>query len=123
MSKIIANNTRIRDSIAASSAASGGAAAGDDSDDEDTRMQKVAAKASQTLQAWIDLQQQVNCYYDSSKDPGGTSANAPPGIRQLLERKEGIFRKHMMGKRVNYCCRCAASERAKRAESGGRTVR
>ena len=34
---------------------------------------------------------------------------APSGIRQILERKEGLFRKHMMGKRVNYCCRSVIS--------------
>ncbi|XP_032004415.1 DNA-directed RNA polymerase I subunit RPA1-like isoform X1 [Hylobates moloch] len=28
-----------------------------------------------------------------------------PGIRQILEKKEGLFRKHMMGKRVDYAAR------------------
>jgi len=32
-------------------------------------------------------------------------SNRVPGIRQVLEKKEGLFRKHMMGKRVNYACR------------------
>ncbi len=27
------------------------------------------------------------------------------GITQVLEKKEGMFRKHMMGKRVNYAAR------------------
>ena len=42
------------------------------------------------MTAWIDLQNSVNCYIDSDKDPNplGT-ADAPSGIRQLLERKEG----------------------------------
>jgi DNA-directed RNA polymerase I subunit RPA1 len=57
---------------------------------------------------WIDLQTALNCYMDSSKDPQ-INPNAPPGIKQLLERKEGMFRKHMMGKRVNYCCRSVIS--------------
>mmetsp|Transcript_27715 Transcript_27715/g.66796 ORF Transcript_27715/g.66796 Transcript_27715/m.66796 type:complete len:1765 (-) Transcript_27715:143-5437(-) len=58
--------------------------------------------------AWIELQTQINCFMDSSKDP---SANVNPtmGIRQILERKEGIFRKHMMGKRVNFACRSVIS--------------
>lgn len=58
--------------------------------------------------AWIELQTQINCFMDSSKDP---SANMNPtmGIRQILERKEGIFRKHMMGKRVNFACRSVIS--------------
>lgn len=27
----------------------------------------------------------------------------------MLEKKEGLFRKHMMGKRVNYACRSVIS--------------
>jgi len=47
---------------------------------------------------------------DSDKDPNPLGNNsAPSGIRQILERKEGLFRKHMMGKRVNYCCRSVIS--------------
>eukprot|EP00980_Cylindrotheca_fusiformis_P031405 scaffold26312_cov137-Cylindrotheca_fusiformis.AAC.5 len=57
---------------------------------------------------WIDLQTNLNCFMDSAKDPS-LNQNAAPGIRQLLERKEGMFRKHMMGKRVNYCCRSVIS--------------
>lgn len=57
---------------------------------------------------WIDLQTHLNCFMDSSKDPS-LNQNQTPGIRQLLERKEGIFRKHMMGKRVNYACRSVIS--------------
>jgi hypothetical protein len=30
-------------------------------------------------------------------------------VRQLLEKKEGLFRKHMMGKRVNYAARSVIS--------------
>lgn len=36
---------------------------------------------------------------------GGKMALAIPGIRQGLEKKEGLFRMHMMGKRVNFACR------------------
>lgn len=65
---------------------------------------------SQLVSVWIDLQNAVNCYMDSAKDPNPLgSQGAPSGIRQLLERKEGLFRKHMMGKRVNYCCRSVIS--------------
>ena len=61
-------------------------------------------------QTWIELQTAVNCYMDSSKDPKKTaSMNVASGIRQILERKEGLFRKHMMGKRVNYACRSVIS--------------
>ena len=59
---------------------------------------------------WIQLQTLVNCFMDNSKDPSaGAATDKQPGIRQLLERKEGIFRKHMMGKRVNYACRSVIS--------------
>lgn len=32
-----------------------------------------------------------------------------PRVEQVLEKKEGLFRKHMMGKRVNYACRSVIS--------------
>lgn len=65
---------------------------------------------SRLISTLIDLQNSVNCYIDSSKDPNILSSNAgPSGIRQILEKKEGLFRGHMMGKRVNYCCRSVIS--------------
>jgi DNA-directed RNA polymerase I subunit RPA1 len=65
---------------------------------------------SKIVSTWIDLQNGVNCYIDSAKDPNPLgSSSAPPGIRQLMERKEGLFRKNMMGKRVNFCCRSVLS--------------
>jgi DNA-directed RNA polymerase I subunit RPA1 len=36
-------------------------------------------------------------------------ANQVAGIRQTLEKKEGLFRMHMMGKRVNYAARSVIS--------------
>ncbi|KAL1914900.1 uncharacterized protein VTP21DRAFT_7816 [Calcarisporiella thermophila] len=62
------------------------------------------------IDAFIRLQQEVNGYIDSSKNtttPRGR--NPPTGIRQVLEKKEGLFRKHMMGKRVNYAARSVIS--------------
>lgn len=32
-------------------------------------------------------------------------AQLPPLIFQILEKKDGLFRKHMMGKRVDYAAR------------------
>lgn len=62
------------------------------------------------VEAWIKLQESVNYLIDSSKAPLGKGGKlAPPGVRQLLEKKEGLFRKHMMGKRVNYACRSVIS--------------
>lgn len=59
---------------------------------------------------WIKLQDAVNCYMDSSKDPNPLAAGrSTGGIRQVLEKKEGMFRMNMMGKRVNFCCRSVIS--------------
>ena len=48
----------------------------------------------------IELQEAVNGLM--SNEPGGKD---PVGIKQLLEKKQGLFRKHMMGKRVNFAAR------------------
>ena len=64
---------------------------------------------SKVVSHWIELQQAINCYMDSSKDSNVLAQQGPAGIRQILERKEGLFRRHMMGKRVNFCCRSVIS--------------
>ncbi|KAM4048816.1 DNA-directed RNA polymerase I subunit RPA1 [Anomaloglossus baeobatrachus] len=53
--------------------------------------------------SWVRLQSHVNIVFDSEMDRLMTDKF--PGIRQLLEKKEGLFRKHMMGKRVDYAAR------------------
>ncbi|CDK29787.1 unnamed protein product [Kuraishia capsulata CBS 1993] len=60
------------------------------------------------MNAFVVLQDNVNSFIDSSKDASGTKV-PPPGIKQVLEKKEGLFRKHMMGKRVNYAARSVIS--------------
>ncbi|KAM6924020.1 DNA-directed RNA polymerase I subunit RPA1 [Xenentodon cancila] len=52
---------------------------------------------------WIGLQSHVNIVFDSDMDKLMTEKY--PGIRQILEKKDGLFRKHMMGKRVDYAAR------------------
>ncbi|XP_024414252.2 DNA-directed RNA polymerase I subunit RPA1 [Desmodus rotundus] len=52
---------------------------------------------------WIRLQSHVNIVFDSEMDK--LMVEKYPGIRQILEKKEGLFRKHMMGKRVDYAAR------------------
>jgi hypothetical protein len=50
----------------------------------------AGAGLSALVSAWIDLQNSVNCFIDSDKDPNPLGTNgAPSGIRQILERKEG----------------------------------
>ncbi|XP_028403627.1 DNA-directed RNA polymerase I subunit RPA1-like isoform X2 [Dendronephthya gigantea] len=56
---------------------------------------------------WVRLQNDVNCFIDSDLDK--LSTNQANGIKQLLEKKEGLFRKHMMGKRVNFAARSVIS--------------
>ncbi|NXC74322.1 RPA1 polymerase, partial [Anhinga anhinga] len=59
--------------------------------------------ADKLYNAWIRLQSHVNVVFDSDMDKLMTEKY--PGIRQLLEKKEGLFRKHMMGKRVDFAAR------------------
>lgn len=58
------------------------------------------------MNAFVTIQNDVNAFIDSTKNqnaPAGKVVN--PGVKQALEKKEGLFRKHMMGKRVNYAAR------------------
>lgn len=78
--------------------------------DQKSLLEKKSEFLKRTLEAWVKLQETVNFLIDSSKAPNGTNGKAPPpGVRQLLEKKEGLFRKHMMGKRVNYAARSVIS--------------
>ncbi|PKS09666.1 hypothetical protein jhhlp_004286 [Lomentospora prolificans] len=62
-------------------------------------------------QAWTELQDSVNCLIDKTKSPvqGMAAQRVEDGIKQKLEKKEGLFRKNMMGKRVNYAARSVIS--------------
>ncbi|KAG9323204.1 hypothetical protein KVV02_002993 [Mortierella alpina] len=79
--------------------------------DEALLKDKRASAFKYLIDAWIQLQHDVNSLIDSTKNPtimrGGKLPSA--GIRQGLEKKEGLFRKHMMGKRVNYAARSVIS--------------
>ncbi|XP_039975895.1 DNA-directed RNA polymerase I subunit RPA1 [Xiphias gladius] len=75
---------------------------------EQTDQSFLAGIPGQTLtdklyNIWIRLQTHVNIVFDSDMDKMMTEKY--PGIRQILEKKEGLFRKHMMGKRVDYAAR------------------
>ena len=62
------------------------------------------------VEGWIQLQEQVNYFFDSSRNTNVGMGQIPPaGIKQILEKKEGLFRKHMMGKRVNFAARSVIS--------------
>ena len=64
--------------------------------------------STEVIKSWIDLQDSINTYLDSSL-AGRAENRERPGLRQLLERKDGIFRMKMMGKRVNYAARSVIS--------------
>ncbi|KAL9041913.1 MAG: hypothetical protein Q9180_000966 [Flavoplaca navasiana] len=61
--------------------------------------------------AWVRLQESVNSLIDRDKNPiqGLAGRASEEGIKQILEKKEGIFRKNMMGKRVNFAARSVIS--------------
>eukprot|EP00941_MAST-03F_sp_MAST-3F-sp1_P002846 g2846.t1 len=64
----------------------------------------------ESVDVMLAMQEAVNCFMDSSKarQTAGNS-DVQNGVRQLLEKKEGLFRKNMMGKRVNYAARSVIS--------------
>lgn len=65
---------------------------------------------SRLMNAFVTIQNDVNAFIDSTKAQGSASSKIPvPGVKQALEKKEGLFRKHMMGKRVNYAARSVIS--------------
>ncbi|EIW82067.1 beta and beta-prime subunits of DNA dependent RNA-polymerase [Coniophora puteana RWD-64-598 SS2] len=59
----------------------------------------------------VQMQIDVNSFIDSNKNPAPVRQGKlpPAGVKQGLEKKEGLFRKHMMGKRVNYAARSVIS--------------
>lgn len=85
------------------------------SEDEQIAAEKAHAKLrlqtyESLLGTMIQLQADVNSFMDSTKNPkSGPSASVPTGVKQLMEKKEGLFRKNMMGKRVNFAARSVIS--------------
>lgn len=53
------------------------------------------------------MQTAVNCVADNTPDM--TKKILGNGIKQLVEKKQGLFRKNMMGKRVNFAARSVIS--------------
>lgn len=63
------------------------------------------------LQATVQLQDAVNSLIDRDRNPvqGAAAKQNEDGIKQRLEKKDGLFRKNMMGKRVNFAARSVIS--------------
>lgn len=77
---------------------------------ENTTNQLLASILSRSVAAegderyWPDLQAAVFFYFD------GSHATPPSvGLKQVIEKKEGLFRRNIMGKRVNYAARSVIS--------------
>ncbi|KAI0900380.1 beta and beta-prime subunits of DNA dependent RNA-polymerase [Annulohypoxylon nitens] len=66
---------------------------------------------SEMHEACVQLQDSVNSLIDKDRNPirGAAGKRNEDGIKQKLEKKEGLFRKNMMGKRVNYAARSVIS--------------
>ncbi|EER26659.1 DNA-directed RNA polymerase II largest subunit, putative [Coccidioides posadasii C735 delta SOWgp] len=63
------------------------------------------------LHAIVQLQDAVNSLIDRDRNPaqGAAGIQNEDGIKQRLEKKDGLFRKNMMGKRVNFAARSVIS--------------
>ncbi|KAG9496969.1 hypothetical protein J7337_011758 [Fusarium musae] len=74
-------------------------------------LQEEKADINRMHQASAELQESVNALIDKNKNPvqGAAAKRNEDGIKQKLEKKEGLFRKNMMGKRVNYAARSVIS--------------
>ncbi|KAF2724049.1 beta and beta-prime subunits of DNA dependent RNA-polymerase [Polychaeton citri CBS 116435] len=61
--------------------------------------------------SWTQLQDAVNSMIDRDRNPvqGAAGKRNADGVKQKLEKKEGMFRKYMMGKRVNFAARTVIS--------------
>jgi DNA-directed RNA polymerase I subunit RPA1 len=70
-----------------------------------------ARNYSDLLQAMVLLQDTINGLIDRDRTSvtGSAAMAQPNGIKQILEKKEGLFRKNMMGKRVNFAARSVIS--------------
>ena len=78
--------------------------------EEEEKKEEVTLDLNLLITTWIALQTEINLLLDSTKG-GQIAGNAQvvPGIRQTFEKKEGLFRRNMMGKRVNFAARSVIS--------------
>ncbi len=69
------------------------------------RIMEVSCALEADTKYWGDLQEYVYLYFDASR----SKVSPKIGCKQILERKEGLFRSNIMGKRVNYSARSVIS--------------
>lgn len=63
----------------------------------------ILSSLQPVINHWSNLQKAVNQSYDSNVGLSGNAKAAAPGVKQILEKKEGLFRKNMMV-RVHWYC-------------------
>lgn len=80
-----------------------------DSSIDETTKRRLLGRLLETL---VQLQVDVNSFMDSSKNPTrlGQGKLPPAGVKQNLEKKEGLFRMHMMV-RTLYCVALTRSDK------------
>jgi DNA-directed RNA polymerase beta' subunit len=90
LTKMLTTSYRLRDLNAELRAAS----AKTSTTDDDTRRKLLGV----LLETLVQLQVDVNSFVDSGKNTTRSRNGKlpPPGIKQVLEKKEGLFRMHMM---------------------------
>jgi len=64
--------------------------------------------SNKLMEHWHSMQISINNMIDSTKGEK-KEKDLAKGVRQELERKEGLMRMNMMGKRVNFACRSVIS--------------
>ena len=69
--------------------------------DNDIKEQYIKTYFSDLVAKCVQLQLAINTLFDSSKALSKKEQESK-GIRQIIEKKEGILRMKMMGKRVNH---------------------
>ncbi|KAF8306029.1 beta and beta-prime subunits of DNA dependent RNA-polymerase [Clavulina sp. PMI_390] len=110
LGKIITTSYRLRDLNSTLRLASGKNAVDPSTNSAYTKEQREKV-TKDLITSLVQLQIDVNSFMDSNKNPAPTyQGKLPPqGVKQLLEKKEGLFRKNMMGKRVNHAARSVIS--------------
>ncbi|KAI6130350.1 hypothetical protein EDD16DRAFT_1689702 [Pisolithus croceorrhizus] len=70
----------------------------------DLQISSSKSSTGSLLETLVQLQVDCNSFIDSNKNPAPCTSRKlpPPGVKQGLEKKEGLFRKHMMARDVTW---------------------
>lgn len=78
--------------------------------DIEIRLKAQQATIKGKSELWLSIQTAVNDLVDNTLSNKLKSGPArPPGIKQIIEKKAGLFRQNMMGKRVDFAARSVIS--------------